>query len=98
MWYVKSLFVHLTVSNSARIDLVNTAPQLPLSPYILANEGIKKGVQEAISMAENAFNVMRDHSGDGRVREMLKLAIGEGEHYQTNFERIKSKRVSSLWS
>jgi hypothetical protein len=46
---------------------------------------------EGITIAENAFNVMKDNTGDKHVADMLKLMLGEGADYQSKFDAVKSE-------
>lgn len=61
-----------------------------LDPYLQATDPIKDAMKEAITMAENAVNVMKDHKDDQHVSDMLKLMFGEGAEYESKFEAIKS--------
>jgi len=57
----------------------------------MATDGIKKAMTEGITIAENAFNVMKDNTGDKDVADMLKLMFGEGADYQSKFDAVKSE-------
>ena len=85
-----------------RGDIVRTAddglPYPPLDPYLLATDELKTAMTEAITMAENAFNVMNDHASDGHVGDMLKLVLGEGTDYQSKFDAIKSEHNIDAFS
>ncbi|KAH7345841.1 hypothetical protein BKA66DRAFT_448049 [Pyrenochaeta sp. MPI-SDFR-AT-0127] len=71
-------------------DLVGIAdPGNGLDPFLMATDELKMSMNEAITMAENAFNVMKDHAGDRHVSDMLKLALGEGAEYQSKFDAVK---------
>lgn len=57
----------------------------------MATDELKKAMTEGITMAENAFNVMKDHTSDEHVANMLKLTLGEGSDYQSKFDAVISK-------
>jgi hypothetical protein len=75
---------------------VNTAPHPDphLAPLLMATEHVKTAMKEAITMAENAFNTMKDHSDDQHVSDMLHSALGDGAEYQSKFDAVKSKHVT----
>lgn len=57
----------------------------------MATDEIKKAMTEGITIAESAFNVMKDKTGDKHVADMLKLMLGEGADYQSKFDAVKSE-------
>jgi hypothetical protein len=60
-----------------------------LDPFLIATADLREAVKEAITMAENAFNVMTDHAEDKHVSAMLKLTLGGDAEYQAKFEAVK---------
>ncbi|KAK8057589.1 hypothetical protein PG996_011526 [Apiospora saccharicola] len=49
---------------------------------------LKRGVQEGIHLAENAFSVMTDHADDQWVRKMAQYVLGT-EDYEAKFNAAK---------
>ncbi|KAF2265277.1 hypothetical protein CC78DRAFT_579535 [Lojkania enalia] len=71
-------------------DLVGIAdPGNGLDPFLQATDDLKKAMKEGITMAENAFKVMSDYTGDHHVAGILKLVLGEGADYQSKFDAVK---------
>ena len=55
---------------------------------IKLRDGVIGAIQEGIELAENAFNVMKDHGSDEQVQKMCKFILGD-DNFQNKFEQAK---------
>lgn len=58
--------------------------------------GISRGWREAIELAENAYNVIGSHIGNGDVLAMCKLVLGEND-FQNKLQQAQSKFSRELF-
>jgi hypothetical protein len=73
-------------------DLVEIAdPRNGHDPFLMATADLKEAMKEALTMAQSAFDVMKDHTADQHVSDMLRLILGDDATYQSKFDAVKRK-------
>ena len=66
-------------------------------PEMNLRDGIVSGMKEAISLAENAFDVMEHHSGDEHVQRMVKYVLGD-QDFQRKYDAAKREFIAfQIW-
>lgn len=63
-------------------------------PFVLATEEITVAMAEAITIAENAYNILNGPLEDQKLTDMVKMVFGDGSDYQTKVDAVKSELLT----